>query len=157
MDRINCRLSVKSVLVGVFSLFSLFFFSCENFMDSSVKDEITQEIYIANHESPVAKVEEPVFSDKGVEKNKAIVISFSIPVDPKTFDSNFKIVDSAGYDLKPYFLEPQWANGNKLVTIPADELNLINLNGSDTLDITISLSTNIKTKDDPAIKSPCKS
>ena len=151
MDRINYRLSVKCILVGVFSLFSLFFFSCENFMDSSVKDEIVNDIYIANNECPVAKVEEPLMTDKGVEKNKAIVISFSIPVDPKTFDSNFKIVDSAGYDLKPYFLEPQWANGNKLVTIPADELNLINLNGSDTLDITISLSTNIKTKDDPPL------
>lgn len=151
MDRINCRLSVKCILVGVFSLFSLFFFSCENFMDSSVKDEIVNDIYIANNECPVAKVEEPIMTDKGVEKNKAIVISFSIPVDPKTFDQNFKIIDSAGYDLKPYFLEPQWANGNKLVTIPADELNLINLNGSDTLDITISLSTNIKTKDDPPL------
>ncbi len=151
MDRINYRLSVKCILVGVFSLFSLLFISCENFMDSSVKDEIVNDIYIANNECPVAKVEEPIMTDKGVEKNKAIVISFSIPVDPKTFDSNFKIVDSAGYDLKPYFLEPQWANGNKLVTIPADELNLINLNGSDTLDITISLSTNIKTKDDPPL------
>ena len=70
MDRINCRLSVKCILVGVFSLFSLFFFSCENFMDSSVKDEIVNDIYIANNECPVAKVEEPLMTDKGVEKNK---------------------------------------------------------------------------------------
>ena len=102
MERIYFRLSVKSVLVGVFSLFSLLFISCENFMDSSVKDEIVNDIYIANNECPVAKVEEPLMTDKGVEKNKAIVISFSIPVDPKTFDSNFKIVDSAGYDLRFY-------------------------------------------------------
>ena len=124
MDRIYYnRFKVKSVFVGVFSLFfALLFSSCENFMDSSVKDEIVNDIYIANNECPVAKVEEPIMTDHGVAKNKAIVISFSIAVDPKTFNDNFKISDSAGYDLREYFLEPQWANGNKLVTIPADEL-----------------------------------
>lgn len=155
MERIYYNhLPVKSIIIGVFSLLVVLFFSaCENFMDSSVKDEIVNEIYIANNECPVAKVEEPVMTDHGVAKNKAIVISFSKAVDPKTFNNSFKIVDSAGYDLREYFLEPQWANGNKLVTIPADELNLINLNGADTLDITISLSTNIKTTDKLPLKS----
>ena len=93
MERIYYNhLPVKSIIIGVFSLLAaLFFSSCENFMDSSVKDEIMNDIYIANNECPVAKVEEPVMTDHGVAKNKAIVISFSIAVDPKTFDNNFKI------------------------------------------------------------------
>ena len=155
MERIYYnRIRVKTLFIVGFSLFtSLLFFSCENFLDSTIKDEILNDIYIANHECPEATIEEPVMTDKGVAKNKAIVISFSIPVDPKTFDENFKIIDSAGYDLREYFLEPQWANGNKLVTIPADELHLINLNGADTLDITISLSKNIRTTVNLPLKS----
>lgn len=153
MDRINCRLSVKCILVGVFSLFSLFFFSCENFMDSSVKDEITQEIYIANHESPVAKVEEPVFSDAGVAKNKAIKISFSMAMDPSTFANSYKIEDSAGTSLLACYQEPQWSNDNKLVVIYANEKNLISLNGKTTRDVYFKLSQNCTTKDKLPIKS----
>ena len=154
MDRIYYnRFKVKSVFVGVFSLFfALLFSSCENFMDSSVKDEITQEIYIANHESPVAKVEEPVFSDAGVPKNKAIKISFSIPMDPSTFANSYRIEDSAGTSLLTCYQEPQWSNDNKLVVIYANEKNLISLNGEDTRDVYFKLSKNCKTKDKLPIK-----
>ncbi len=54
------------------------FTACENFLNGAeIKQEIEEQIYIANHESPVAKIEEPVFSGQGVAKNRAIVISFT--------------------------------------------------------------------------------
>ena len=155
MERLYLNyLHVRKFVISVFCLsFVLLVTSCENFMDSSAKDDLTQQIYIGNHECPVATVEEPVFSDGGVAKNKAIIISFSIPVNPETFESSFGIADSAGNNLRENFLQPQWANDYKLVTIPADELNLIDLNGEKTLDITVTLSTNCKTTDNLPLKS----
>ena len=155
MERLysNCLHVRNYFIVAICLTFFLLFTSCENFMDSSAKDDLTQQIYIGNHECPAATVEEPVFSDGGVAKNKAIIISFSIPVNPETFESSFKIVDSEGNNLRENFIAPQWANDNKLVTIAADELNLIDLHGQKTLDITVTLSTGCKTLDNLPLKS----
>ena len=133
---------IKVLCKSVFLLtVTLMCFSCKNFMDSEkVKKEIQQQIYINNHECPVATVEEPAYSDSGVEKNKAIVISFTLPIDPETFKESFQIVDSTNNSLAQYYMEPQWASDYKSVTIAANELNLINLGGDKTKDIYVKLS-----------------
>ena len=156
MERIYSKgLPVKSLFIVFFTLFlTLLFSSCENFMDSSsVQDEIQKAIYIANHECPVATVEEPPFSDEGVAKDKAIKISFSIPVDPTTFEENYTIKDSNGKDLKKYYMNPQWSSNNKLVTIPVNKNNLIDLSNSKTLDIIITVSKGCQTSDQLPITS----
>ena len=112
VQKISCLLC----LVGVVSLFV----SCENFMDSSVRDEIENSIYIANHTCPVATVEEPVFSDTGVARNKAIIISFSMPVDPQTFTGNYSIIDSDGKSLEEFYNDPIWNSDFTKVSIYAN-------------------------------------
>ena len=48
--------------------------SCSNFMDGSdLKNELDRKVKIANSVCPEAKVEEPVFQDAGVAKNKKII------------------------------------------------------------------------------------
>lgn len=139
VQKISCLLC----LVGVISLFV----SCENFMDSSVRDEIENSIYIANHTCPVATVEEPVFSDTGVARNKAIIISFSMSVDPATFTGSYDIVDSDGKSLLENYNEPVWNSDYTKVSIYANELNPIKIEENATLDIFFKLSKNCKTKD----------
>ena len=145
---------IKVLCKSVFLLtVTLMCFSCKNFMDSEkVKKEIQQQIYINNHECPVATVEEPAYSDSGVEKNKAIVISFTLPIDPETFKESFQIVDSTNNSLAQYYMEPQWASDYKSVTIAANELNLINLGGDKTKDIYVKLSKECTTADKLPIK-----
>ncbi len=145
---------IKVLCKSVFLLtVTLMCFSCKNFMDSEkVKKEIQQQIYINNHECPVATVEEPAYSDAGVEKNKAIVISFTLPIDPETFKESFQIVDSTNNSLAQYYMEPQWASDYKSVTIAANELNLINLGGDKTKDIYVKLSKECTTADKLPIK-----
>ena len=155
MERIYYnRITVKTVFIVGFCLFtSLLFFSCENFLDSSVKDEILNDIYIANHESPEAKVEEPQFADAGVAKDKSIIITFSIPVDPNTFKESFQIINTEGNSLLAHFKSPVWSDNNKKVTITADSNNFIDLHGEKTLDILVKLSKKCKTEDNIPIKS----
>ena len=82
--------------------------SCKNFLTGEeVRKEIERQIYINNHECPVATVEEPAYSDSGVERNKAIVISFTLPIDPETFADSFEIVDFTNKSLKEHFMEPK--------------------------------------------------
>ena len=71
------RLSISKIIYSVLIfVFTVLFFSCENFLDSGdVKEAIDKAIYIANSECPVATVEEPIFQNEGVEKNKAICSS----------------------------------------------------------------------------------
>ena len=123
--------------------------ACKNFLNAAnVKEDIEKHIYIANHECPVAKVEEPAFSDEGVAKNKSIIISFSKSMKTDNFIEKLSITDSSGKDLKEHFLAPQWSNDNKLVTIPANERNLIDLGGKSTFDIYIKLSKSFSTPDE---------
>ena len=154
MERIYYnRITVKTVFIVGFCLFtSLLFFSCENFLDSTIKDEILNDIYIANHESPEAKVEEPQFADAGVAKDKSIIITFSIPVDPNTFKESFQIIDTEGNSLLAHFKSPVWSDNNKKVTITADSNNFIDLHGEKTLDILVKLSKKCKTEDNIPIK-----
>ena len=87
---------------------SLALTSCENFLKgSSVKDDLEKKIYIANHDCPVATIEEPPFVDGGVEKNRAIVISFTMAMDPSTINGNYTIKDSEGNSLLEYYMAPQ--------------------------------------------------
>jgi len=121
---------------------------CENFLNGeNIKDDIVREIYISNHECPEAKVEEPVFSDAGVARNKAIIISFSMSMDPKSFTNNYQIEDSSGNNLLANFLEPKWSNENKLVSIVPNEKNLIDLHGKKSMDVFFKLSTGCQTTD----------
>lgn len=132
----------------------LFFTSCENFLNGeNIKDDLVKQIYIANHDCPVATVEEPVFSDSGVARNKAIIVSFSMAIDPQSFANSYQITDSLGNNLSANFLEPDWSNENTLVTIPANEQNHIDLKGKRTLDVYFTLSTSCTTPDGLPISS----
>lgn len=132
----------------------LFFTSCENFLNGeNIKEDIVKQIYIANNDCPVANVEEPAFSDSGVARNKAIIISFTKAIKPETFASSYTITDSQGNNLKDNFMEPEWSNENKLVTIPANEQNYIDLRGKRTIDIYFTLSTSCETPDGLPISS----
>ncbi len=131
----------------------LCFSSCENFFNGAqLRDEIEEAVYIANHESPVAKIEEPAFSDQGVAKNRAIVISFTQSMNPETLGEALSITSAQGDDLLPNFTTPIWSNDNKLVTIPANERNLINLQGKRAMDINVTLSKSCRTRDRIPIK-----
>ena len=119
----------------------VFISSCSNFMGGSdVKNDLDKKSRSANSVCPQAKVEEPVFQDAGVAKNKRIIISFTKSMNTQTFWQNLSITDSLGNNLKPNFLEPIWSNENKLVEIPANELNLIDLKGKKYLDIYLTLT-----------------
>ena len=127
--------------------------SCKNFLNGEeVRKEIERQIYINNHECPVATVEEPAYSDSGVERNKAIVISFTLSIDPDTFADSFEIVDFTNKSLKEHFMEPKWSSDYKSVTIAANELNLIDLGNDKTKDVYIKLSKDCTTTDDLPIK-----
>ena len=137
----------------VLLVFGIIFLSCENFLENEdITEQIEKDIYIANNVCPVASVEEPAFSDTGVAKNKAIVVRFSKAIKPESFINSYSITDSSGNDLKANFLEPQWANENTLVTLAANEQNLIDLKGKKTLDIYFALSTSCVTPDDLPIE-----
>ena len=142
---------IKLVIGGVVLCMTLA--ACKNFLNAGkVREEIEQQIYINNHECPVATVEEPAFSDTGVAKNKAIIISFSMPINPDSFYNSYQIEDSSGNSLISCYLEPQWSNENKLVTILADEKNLIDLRGKKTMDVWFKLSKDCQTTDKLPIK-----
>ncbi len=145
---------INSSIVFILILLSLICSSCENFLDGdNIRDEIVDQIYIANHDCPVATVEEPVFSDSGVARNKAIIVSFTMAIDPQSFENSYQITDSLGNNLMSNFLEPKWSNENTLVTIAANEQNLIDLKGKRSLDIFFNLSTDCKTPDGLPINS----
>ena len=122
--------------------------SCSNFMDgSNLKNELDRKVKIANSICPQAKVEEPVFQDAGVARNKKIIISFTKSMNTQSFWKNLSITDSLGNNLKPNFLEPIWSNENKTVEIPANELNLIDLRGKKYLDIYLTLTKSCEDTD----------
>ncbi|MBO4532286.1 MAG: hypothetical protein J5726_01115 [Treponema sp.] len=139
MKQSACKsLRVFSALVVTFCVLVS---SCSNFMDGSdLKNELDRKVKIAKSVCPEAKVEEPVFQDAGVAKNKKIIISFTKSMNTQTFWENLSITDSLGNNLKPNFLTPVWSNENKVVEIPANELNLIDLRGKKYLDIYVTLT-----------------
>ena len=145
---------INSSFIFVLLLLSVFFSSCENFLNGdNIKKEITDQIYIANHTCPVATVEEPVFSDTGVARNKSIIVKFTMAMDTRTFENSYQITDSLGNNLIANFLEPKWSNNNTVVTIAANEQNLIDLKGKRSLDLFFTLSTACKTPDGLPINS----
>ena len=135
------------VLFLISAIFVMSVFSCSNFMDDTIQNDSIQKISIASDDLPTARVEEPVFVNEGVAKNKAIIIRFSKPMDRQTFMESLSITDPIGTNLKSYFLEPQWSNNNKMVTIPANEQNLIDLRGKKTMDIYVTLLMTCMTVD----------
>ena len=138
--------SLLTILVS--ASLSLVLTSCENFLKgSSVKDDLEKKIYIANHDCPVATVEEPPFTDAGVPQNTSIVISFTMPMDPETFVKSFNIEDSEGNSLLEHFLTPVWSNNNMMVTIYANKSNIINVPTGQKMDIHFTLSKKCTTKD----------
>ena len=122
---------INSSFIFVLLLLSVFFSSCENFLNGdNIKKEITDQIYIANHTCPVATVEEPVFSDTGVARNKSIIVKFTMAMDTRTFENSYQITDSLGNNLITNFLEPKWSNNNTVVTIAAILTSTSSLNSS---------------------------
>lgn len=100
----------------------------------------------------MATVEEPAFSDTGVARNKTIVISFTMPMDPATINGNYAIKDSEGNSLLDNFLPPVWSNDNKVVSIYANKENLINVAANSTLDVYFTLTKGCTTPQGLPIK-----
>ena len=144
----NRLLNFKSVIICCVLFSAVLFSSCENFMNGGdVKAAIDKAIYIANSECPVATLEEPILQSNGVPKNSAIIITFSKPMNPETFDNNFYIEDSKGNSLKEYFIKAEWSNDNKYVKIAANEQKLIDLGKQDTMDVIVRLTKDCTTPD----------
>ena len=73
---------MKKTSIFLLPAIALLFISCENFLDGGdVKEEIERAIYIANPQCPEATVE-PAFSETGLARNRAIIVNFSMPVNP---------------------------------------------------------------------------
>lgn len=142
-----------TVLWGALLCVVLLCVSCENFLSGSkVKDDLEKAVLIANSECPVATVEEPAFSDTGVARNKTIVISFTMPMEPSTINGNYAIKDSEGNSLLDNFLPPVWSNDNKVVSIYANKENLINVAANSTLDVYFTLTKGCTTPQGLPIK-----
>ena len=146
----------NSMKVFFFSLAILLFVSgltgCSQFSDGPDLSKAMDKSTSAQSELPTAKVLAPLFNEEGVEKNKAIIISFSKPMNTAYFKENLSITDTLGNNLKGYFLEPEWANENTLVRIPVNEKNLLDLKGKKSFDIYVSLSKSYRAADDTALK-----
>ena len=143
----------NTILWGALLCVVLLFVSCENFLSGSkVKDDLEKAVLIANSECPVATVEEPAFSDTGVARNKTIVVSFTMPMDPATINGNYTIKDSEGNSLLDNFLPPVWSNDNKVVSIYANKENLINVAANSTLDVYFTLTKGCTTPQGLPIK-----
>ena len=142
---------VKTLLSG--AVLCLMLAACKNFLNAgNIKEEIEQQIYINNHECPIATVEEPVFSDGGVAWNKTIIISFSLPMDPDTFIESYNIKDSDGKSVLDNYMAPEWFNNNTKVVIYANELNPLVIPEGKTKDFYITLSKKCTTEDGLPIK-----
>lgn len=149
----NRLLYFKSVIICCVLFSAVLFSSCENFMNGGdVKAAIDKAIYIANSDCPVATLEEPILQSNGVPKNSAIIITFSKPMNPETFDNNFYIEDSKGNSLKEYFIKAEWSNDNKYVKIAANEQKLIDLGKQDTMDVIVRLTKACTTPDELPIQ-----
>ncbi len=139
----------KIIFTVLLFVFTTLFFSCKNFLEGGdVKEAIDKAIYIANNECPEATLEEPVFQDGGLPKNRAIIITFTKSINTETFDDNFFIEDTKGNSLKEYFLKPEWSNENKYVKIAANEQKLIDFGKQDTMDIIVRLTRACTTSDE---------
>ena len=138
------KIGVGAAFVGV----AIIFCACENFMKGAdVKKELERQIYIAGQDCPVAKVEEPAWTNDGVGKNRAIIISFTKSMATENFLDCLTITDEMGNDIKKNFLAPQWYNENKYVTIAASETNPISFGGKKTMDVKVTLSKAFQTPD----------
>ena len=152
----SLRKNVLKLITGC-AILCLGLVSCKNFLDASkVKEEIKQQIYINNHECPVATVEEPAFSDTGVARNKTIIVSFTMPIDPDTFITSYDIKDASGNSLKEYFMKPVWSEDYKIVYIYANKQNLIAIDENSLLDVYFTLSRGCKTEDGLPIQKSIK-
>ena len=152
MKKIVIRKNVVKTLLSS-AVLCLMLAACKNFLNAgNIKEEIEQQIYINNHECPVATVEEPVFSDGGVAWNKTIIISFSLPMDPDTFIESYNIKDFDGKSVLDNYMAPEWFNNNTKVVIYANELNPLVIPEGKTKDFYITLSKKCTTEDGLPIK-----
>ena len=93
---------IRSLLVCA-AVLTCVFTSCSNYIeDSDLVNTLNNELSSNSLLSPVAKIEAPVYMEGGVPKNRRLVISFSKPMNTKTFWEKLIITDSMGKNLKEY-------------------------------------------------------
>ena len=132
----------------------IMFGSCSNVVDNSDgKNKLSRQVNVDSNQSPAATVQEPLFNEAGVSKNKQIIISFTKSMNPQTFWSNTTITDSLGNNLKSHFELPVWSNDNKTVQITANDQSLIDLSGKKYMDIYIAISKSCEDKNGLQLKS----
>lgn len=129
----------------IISIISLSFISCENFLSGSkLINNMEEQIYIANHEQPVARIISPVTSPNGDYKNTSIIITFTKAINIETFNDNCFITNSTGESVKANYSSPVWNETYTQVIFTANENNPIPVNNNGFENITINLKTNIR-------------
>lgn len=124
---------------------TLFSFSCKNFMQGKdFVEELDTLIWLSSKERPTAKIISPVSAPAGDYKNSSIIIKFSKKIDPETFENGFSVTNNTGDSLRDYYSEAQWDEEGLIVTVPAKEFEPLPIPSGTYMDITISLTTEIK-------------
>lgn len=145
---------IRSLLVCA-AVLTCVFTSCSNYIeDSDLVNTLNNELSSNSLLSPVAKIEAPVYMEGGVPKNRRLVISFSKPMNTKTFWEKLIITDSMGKNLKEYFCEPVWSNEDKLVEISANPEHFIDLKNKTTFDIYVTISNSVTDAQDKPLSNP---
>lgn len=124
-------------------VFSVFCFSCSNFMDGEVlSGQLEEKIREASSSFKLESIT-PADQVGGVPKDTPIVVTFSSAVDRSSFENGFTIKSSDGKDLSSHFAgksEIQYSSGDSVVVISAKGANPIDSNSVSAVVFTLASS-----------------
>lgn len=135
----------KLAFIFVVAISSFAAISCDNFMESGdFIENLSDSVWNATHECPVAKIISPVYSATGDNRDKSIVITFTKSINPDTFENGFSIVDDKGNSLRDHYGAATWNSTATQVVIPANKMNLLEIPENSLITIQIKLNGKIK-------------
>lgn len=143
-------------IVSILTLIIITFItmSCKNFMQGKdFVEELENLVWISSKEQPTAKIISPVFAPNGDYKNASIIIKFSQPIKPETFEEGFTVTNSTGDSLREYYCDPQWDEEGSQVTLIANETNQLPIATGNFMDITLTISCKVKNTEDVPLES----
>ena len=147
---INVFLVSSAVLMLLSSVLS-----CSNYIeDNTLVKPLSNEASDDSLLSPTASIEAPAFIEGGVPKNRKLIISFSKPMDTKSFWEKLILTDSMGKNLKEYFLPPVWSNEDTLVEIAMNPEHSVDLKNKTAFDIYVTISKNVVDASNRALSNP---
>lgn len=129
-------------------LITILFGSCKNFMQGKdFVEQLDEIIWLSGKEQPTAKIISPVSAPNGDYRNASLIIKFSQPMDPETFEEGFSVTNNTGDSLRDYYNEAVWDEEGSQVTLTAKETNLLPIASGTFMDITLTIKCSIKNKD----------